>query len=125
MTPLQEQFEILKSEFPQATLQPLPSGAALVTLPEFPLLSGWSQTRTTIKFLAPVGYPFAKPDCFWADKDLRPQTQAMPQNAGFNPIPEVPGEHLWFSWHVGQWNPNRDNLSTFVHVIEARLKEAR
>jgi len=126
MAVLQEQFEILKGEFPQAELTPLPSGAALITIPSFPLPPGWSKSTITLKFLAPVGYPFGKPDCFWTDHDLRVQsTNAPPQNTGSNAIPEVPGSHLWFSWHVGPWNANKDNLSTYVHVIEARFKEPR
>jgi Prokaryotic E2 family E len=125
VTPLQEQFELLKSEYPEASLQQLPSGAALIIIPSVPLPKGWSLDKTTIKFLAPVGYPFARPDCFWAEQHLRLQNQSMPQNTGFNPIPEVGGNNLWFSWHLGQWNPNRDNLSTYVRAIEARLKELR
>jgi hypothetical protein len=125
MTPLQMQFEILKSEFPNANLQMLPSGAALIAIPDCRLPSGWSKEKTTIKFLAPVGYPFAKPDCFWIDEQVRLQNGTMPQSSGFNPIPEVDGNHLWFSWHVGPWNPNRDNLSTFIRVIEARLMDPR
>jgi len=125
MTPLQIQFEILKGEFSKADLQMLPSGAALITIPDFQLPKGWSQGNTTVKFLAPVGYPFAKPDCFWIDEQVRLQNQAMPQSARFEPIPEVNGNHLWFSWHVGPWNPNRDNLSTYIRVIENRLKDPR
>jgi E2/UBC family protein E len=125
VTPLQEQFEILKSEYPEASIQQLPSGAALIVIPSFSLPKGWSQDKTTIKFIAPVGYPFAKPDCFWVDQNVRLQNQTMPQSSGLNAIPEVGGNHLWFSWHVGQWNPNRDNLSTYVRVIEERLKDPR
>lgn len=125
MTPLQEQFEVLKAEFPQAILQELPSGTALIIVDNFPLPNGWSHTTTTVRFLAPVGYPFAKPDCFWSDNHIRLGNQAPPQNTGSNAIPEVEGNFLWFSWHVGQWNPNRDNLSTYMKIIGARFKELK
>lgn len=126
MTPLQEQFEILKAEFLQANLRLLPSGAALIVIPDFPLPPGWSDETTTVRFLAPVGYPFAKPDCFWTDSHIRVVNQTqLPQNTGNNPIPEVGETNLWFSWHVAQWNPNRDNLSTYIRVIQARFKDPR
>jgi hypothetical protein len=126
MTPLQQQFEALRAEFPGATMEPLPSGAALVSIPDFPLPSGWLQSRTTVKFLAPVGYPLAKPDSFWASPDLRLQNGAMPQSTNQSGIPEVNGSpQLMFSWHLSQWNPNRDALLTYLRVIEQRLRQAQ
>ena len=125
MTLLEEQFEILKREFPEATLQLLPSGAALIAIPNYRLTSEWSPEITTIKFLAPVGFPFAKPDCFWINKEVHLTNGKRPQNTNITPIPEINEPHLWFSWHVGQWNPNKDNLLTYVRVIENRLRDAR
>jgi len=125
MTPLQEQFEILKNEYQEAVSQQLPSGACLIVIPNFKLSNGWSHQSTTVKFLAPVGYPFAKPDCFWIEPTVRLKSGGMPQNCNISAIPEVNVNHLWFSWHVAQWNPNRDNLLTFVRVIESRLKDPR
>jgi len=124
MTLLEEQFAILKGEYPEATLTMLPSGAALIEIKTFNLPPGWTKANISLKFIAPVGYPFAKPDCFWTDSDLRLYTSgSVPKNTGSNPIPEVSGTYLWFSWHLAQWNPNKDNLSTYAHVVESRLKE--
>ncbi len=126
MTPLQQQFDLLKSEFPTATLEQLPSGAAVIAIPDFVLPPGWSQPRTIVKFVAPVGYPLAKPDCFWASPDLRLQSGGAPQATNQTPIPEVNGAPmLWFSWHASQWNPNRDSLLTYARVIERRLRQAQ
>jgi hypothetical protein len=125
MNPVEQQFECLKVQFGVATIQGLPSGAHLVTIPELALPAGWNSTSTTVKFLIPVGYPLAKPDCFWVDPTLRLATGATPQNTGPNPIPEVPGQCLWFSWHVGTWSPSRDTLLTYVRVIQNRFKEPR
>lgn len=122
MTPLQQQFEILKMEYEEATLLQLPTGAHLVSIPRVPLPGGWNKGEVTVKFIAPVGYPLARPDCFWSDVDLRLSTGAMPQNSAINVIPEANESSLWFSWHVSQWNPNRDSLSTFTKVIENRFK---
>ncbi len=125
MALLDEQFEILKGELPEATLTKLPSGAALIEIKNFDIPTGWNRSKIILRFIAPVGYPFGKPDCFWADPDLRLGNGTVPQNTGSNPMPGVPGQYLWFSWHLAQWNPNKDNLSTYVHVIENRFKELR
>ena len=122
MTPFEQQFDIIKASFPEAAYQLLPSGAILVVIPNFPLPSGWNLDSTTIRFLAPVGFPFARPDCFWADQALRVANGGMPQNTNISAIPETSINYLWFSWHVGQWNPNRDNLSTYIKVIQDRFK---
>lgn len=126
MTPLEQQFENLKAEYCAVTLEPLPSGAALISIPDFPLPPGWSQPRTTLRFLAPVGYPLAKPDSFWASPELRLQDGAMPLNTNQSAIPEVNSSpQLMFSWHLGQWNPSRDGLRTYLRVIEQRLRQAK
>jgi hypothetical protein len=125
MTPVEEQFEVLRSYEPGALLQRLPDGSHLITVTCVKLRSGWSKPTVEVKFVAPVGFPFAKPDCFWADPDLRLANGNSPQNTGFNAIPHVPSSHLWFSWHVGAWNPNCDNLLTYWYVIKRRLSAAQ
>ena len=122
MTLFEHQFKILHDEYPGATYRQLPSGAYFVTIPNVQLPEQWSKPATTISFIAPVGYPFGKPDCFWADPDLRLRSGAMPQSANLNRVPEVNEQRLWFSWHATQWNPNRDSLATYVHVIGERLR---
>lgn len=124
MTPLQEQFEILRAEHPGADLNPVPGGASIISIPALPLPEGWSKPVTEVKFVAPVGYPFSPPDCFWADADLRAGGGAMPQNSASNPCPDG-SPLLWFSWHVGQWNPNSDSLLTFLRVIQRRFDEVK
>jgi|SRR6266568_8324125 len=125
MTPLEEQFEILRTDFPGARLEHLPDGSNVIIVPSFPLPAGWSKGATEVKFIAPVGYPFSRPDCFWTESDLRLANGAMPQNTGANPIPNQSNPHLWFSWHVSAWNPNSDNLLTYLHVIERRFEDLK
>lgn len=103
-------------------MEEYPSGASVIAIPEFPLPQGWSKERTTVLFVAPVGYPLAQPDCFWADEDLRLSSGAVPQNSGTNPIPERGGSNLWFSWHLSGWSPNQSNLLTYINSIKARFK---
>ena len=117
------QFEKLKRRFAAATIEPLPSGAALVTIPDFPLPPGWSAADTTVRFLVPVGYPGPQPDCFWANTGLRLADGRLPQNSNDpNPVPETSHMCLWFSWHVtAGWHPARDDLSTWVSAISGRF----
>lgn len=126
MTPLETQVADIKRDFPGANTKALPSGAVLITVPNVPLPPGWSKGITTVMFIAPVGFPHAQPDCFWADYDLRLQSGAMPQNTALNAILEASINAVWFSWHLSHpWNPNRDTLATWFGVIRNRLRDVR
>lgn len=122
------QFERVQERYPGATLEALPSGTGLVTVPNYLLPAGWSDTSTTIRFLTPVGYPGPNPDCFWATSGLRLSSGGMPQASGDpNPIPETPLQGLWFSWHIENpgenWRPARDDLMTYLSMIGRRFEQ--
>lgn len=123
MNPVELQFNILKEYIPSATLQVLADGTYLISVPYIQLPDGWSKPSTAIHFIAPVGYPLARPDCFWADPDLLLASGSQPQNTGISSIPNLASQHLWFSWHLGSWNPNDDNLMTYINVIKNRFKQ--
>jgi hypothetical protein len=130
MTPLfQQQLAELQEAYPGASAIPLPSGAQLVEVPNLALPQGWDRAQVSVYFIAPPGYPAARPDCFWTDRPfLRLQNHAQPplNSNEANLIPEVPeSKGTWFSWHLQEWNPNRDKLRTFVEVIKQRLSPAR
>src|SRR6267142_1022737 len=125
MNPIEFQFEILKGYEPGALLQRLVYGSHLVSVPNVGIPLGWSKGSTEVKFIAPIGYPMARPDCFWTDYDLRLNNGNMPQNTALNQIPNVSSNHLWFSWHLSTWNPNVDNLLTYLNVIRRRLHDPR
>jgi len=107
----------------------LNTGAYLITIKNLPIRAGWSLTAVDVLFVAPPGYPAAKPDCFWVSPRLRLANGGMPQNA--NDGSPIPGDPLpsrpttWFSWHLQTWDPNRDKLSTFYSAILKRLIPAR
>jgi hypothetical protein len=130
MTPiLFRQLNDLNSTYPGSSVTQLPSGAHLIEVPNVPLPSGWDRAQVTVYFVAPPGYPVARPDCFWTDLPFlrlanNPQT---PLNSNeINLIPEVSERKgTWFSWHLQSWNPNQDSLRTFVNVIKLRLNPAR
>ncbi len=121
-----KQFERLKQRHPEATLVPLPSGAGLLTIPGVSLPAGWSLASSSVKFMVPGGYPGPAPDCFWADEGLTLANGHQPQASQVNQIPETPQRGRWFSWHVvdavRNWNPNRDDLLTFVGIVMDRLR---
>jgi len=123
--PFEAHVEKLRARYPAAQTQDLGNHGALITLPGLGLPSGWNKASTVVRFLAPVGYPFAKPDCFWADSDLRLASGALPQSSNAdNPVPGIGASGLWFSWHTDQWNASRDNLLTWIASIQNRLLRA-
>lgn len=129
MTPVEQQFQTLQSmaTCTNASLRRLPSGAHLVTVPDVKLTSGWNRDAATLYFVAPPGFPAAKPDCFWLGPgSVRLAGNGVPQNSNeANPVPEVGNVGTWFSWHLQSWNPNTDSLVTFFNVIMKRLRPAR
>lgn len=124
MTPVESQLAELARRWPRMTHRRLPSGAVLVAIPDVPLPPGWSRPKTTLRIVAPVGYPMSQPDCFWIDADIRLANGAMPRSANLNPIPETSEHLLWFSWHLARpWDPNRDTLMTWAGVVQNRLRD--
>lgn len=99
-----------------------PDGSALIWIQQFSLPQGWNKTQTNVRFLVPVGYPIAKPDCFWTDADLRLASGVTPMNTQLNANYGGPEQLLWFSFHIGAWNANRDNLVTYANSIRSRFQ---
>ncbi len=94
----------------------------MVSIPNFPLPRGWNKPSTSIHFLVPAGYPYAQPDCFWADEDLRLEGGQMPTNTALQPVEGV-GSTLWFSWHIGRpWKAGRDTLAAWATVVANRFE---
>jgi len=104
-------------------------GSYLITIKGVDLPAGWNQKKVDIFFIAPPGYPAAKPDCFWVSPRVRLSSGAIPQNANEGtalPYDLNPGRPLtWFSWHLQMWDPNRDGLDRFYRAIVQRLNPAR
>ncbi len=120
------QLEELRERFGDVQTRQLPSGTTLVIVPDVSLPEGWSKASTTIRFIAPPGYPFAQLDCFWADPELHLANGGPPQNSAVTSAPETIEPALWFSWHLaGPWNPNRDTLSTWMNVVIDRMRQVR
>ncbi len=117
-------FARLNERHPDATLTPLPSGAALVEMP-FELPPGWSVSSVELRFLVPNGYSTASPDCFWVSPDLSLAGNGKPRNSEYNnPIPETAIQAHWFSWHIeeGKWSPNDSDLLMWLSICTKRLQ---
>ena len=108
--------------YPGAAIRDVGDGTHLVSVP-LPLRVGWNAAATLVRFLVPVPFPAAQPDCFYADLGLRLAGGGMPTNSGLQPLA---GEQLmWFSWHVASWNPVRDSLLGYIRFIAERLRRAQ
>jgi len=124
MGPSETHVEELTQKFPDVSVVLRGEAGDVIKLPSVRLPAGWSKPSTDVFIVRPAGYPFAPPDCFWTDVDLRLADGRMPQNTGDSPIPGWPERVLWFSWHCQQWNPNRDTLLSWLKVVEQRLMMA-
>lgn len=132
---IEQQFDALvalrmEQRAPTPTRTRLPNGGYLIVVPEVGLGQGWNRRTANVLFVAPPGYPAARPDCFWVEPaGLRLAGGGTPANSNdANPIPgdiEPARRTTWFSWHVQSWNPNTDKLVTYFNVILQRLKPAR
>jgi len=119
------QMEAVRERFPASSLTANADGSWTVEVRDVPLdPQRWSQSSTTMRFILPVGYPAAKPDCFYADPELRLRGGAMPQASNIQALPHSGINQLWFSWHVDYWNAARDSIFTFVRVVQVRLAAA-
>lgn len=119
---LDNQMATVIEAYPGAAIEEAGDGTHIVSA-QLPLRTGWNATCTRIRFLVPIPFPAAQPDCFYADGELRLANGAMPTNSGLQPLA---GEQLlWFSWHVASWNPARDSLLGYVRFIAERLRRAQ
>ncbi|MER8916334.1 hypothetical protein NKI32_21175 [Mesorhizobium sp. M0761] len=125
MSILARHFEDFNKRYPYATLEEQAGGTAVVSLPAVRLPPGWNKAAVDVKFVVPGGYPQAAPDCFWTEPALALAHGGAPQNTGQQATPGIPSEWLWFSWHPSTWQPNSDNLHTYLNVIRRRLGEAK
>lgn len=120
---VERQLAALKSTFPNASLVQLSDGTSLISVPDFPLPSGWNKSTTGVWFVLPVGYDSgARPDCFWSDLDLRLANGNDPQNSNQQQLPGTGGTARWFSWHLTTWSAATDTILTYLNSIRDRFR---
>ena len=126
---LELQSYLQEEKHQDATIQRRTDGSYLVTVSGVDLPSGWTPQKVDILFVAPPGYPAAKPDCFWVSPPVRLTNGAIPQAANESnvlPYDSIQGRKLtWFSWHLQMWDPNNGTLASYYKVILQRLNPAR
>lgn len=99
-----------------------PDGSVIVTA-DLELPAGWNKPQTRVRFVLPVAFPSAQPDCFFADLDLRLADGNMPMNSGIQELDRI--NYLWFSWHLSTWSPATDDTATYLRFIDRRLRDVR
>lgn len=119
---LEEQMAAVARVYPSAAMRETGDGTQIVSV-QLPLCAGWNAASTLARFLVPIPFPAAHPDCFYADEGLRLASGGMPTNAGLQPL--VGEQLMWFSWHVSSWNPARESLLGYVRFITERLRRAQ
>lgn len=126
MKRIEEEFALLKSEYPNAALSP---AGDWCEVPDFPLSPGvYNRETTRVRMPLTPAYPDAAPDNFYVPPGL-----ALSTGAGLNNYSEISrfGE-MWgqFSWHPKQWRASTipekgDNMLTFFNTVRKRLEEGR
>ena len=98
------------------------SSRIFVVFESYVLPKGWSKVDTNLLLITDVSYPNSKLDMFWVDEDLHLAGGKLPQAA--ESLETYLGKS-WrrFSWHVRKWNPAVDNIATYLHTVDARLKQ--
>lgn len=93
---------------------------------QFSLGEGFNVSVSDLLIRAPRTYPDAGPDMFWVEEKVRLSTGVVPQSA--ESIEQHIGQR-WrrFSWHWKnrRWNPNIDNMHSYLEFIRRRLREKR
>lgn len=123
LTPVDTHFKRLREQYPAANCTAMGDGQFLIHIPGVFMPAGWSKSTTNIWFIAPVGYPGAAPDCFWADAGLRLADGRLPQNSGEQIVPGTTTPALWFSWHIGRWAPTTHDMRTYASAMRSRFDQ--
>lgn len=113
----------LRTSYPGAHTEPTSDGMTMLHVPAITVDSGWNRTEVALMIMIPAGYPHVKPDCFYADADLRLASGAEPGNSTIQVLSGR--QYRWFSWHLTSWDAAKDGLEQFVRSCERRLREHR
>ena len=126
---IKDGIERLRTKWPQTHSERNKYAHHLIVVPGVLLPKGWDSNICTVLFVAPPGYPAARPDHFWTDIEIRvAQNKAIPHNTNISNGTELGrlgwpqwDQCMWWSWHLQMWNPNQSSLFTYMKVIQRRL----
>lgn len=123
MIGLDDQLATLRARYPDVSVTLGADGGQRVHVPAVRLAAGWSLAVTDVWFVVPPGYPTVRPDCFYADADLKLAAGGEPASSAMQVPDGIPMR--WFSWHLADWDGARDGLAQYVRFIERRLSQVR
>lgn len=123
--PVDDAVNAFTTRRPNAVVLQIADGSWGIQVPDVPIDAElWTKASTSVAFILPAAYPIQRPDCFWADLDLRLRNGQLPANANIqNPHPAF-GPMLWFSYHPQSWDI-RCTVETYFHLIQGRLADGR
>lgn len=81
----------------------------------------WDPNKTDLLVITHPTYPNAKMDMFWVNPPISLKSGKTAQAAGTTEG-KLGINWLRFSWHVQSWNPGKDNLITYLDVVNDRLR---
>lgn len=107
-----------------------------VVIRGFPTSGLYNKPTTNLLLRVPRSYPDAGLDMFWTDPELTLRDGGTPANAqqleryaALDSIPDFAGKQ-WrrFSWHPQsntphRWNPNVDNLESYLEFVRKRFSK--
>jgi len=123
MDPVDIQLGEVRERFSGAAFTTSPDGARVLVVPGVSLPQGWNMGSVALRVAVPIGFPHVKPDCFYADANLRLADGGEPASSRVQAA--LGGSYRWFSWHLSAWDPVRGSLGQYIHFCERRLKEVR
>lgn len=84
----------------------------------------WERESIDLLIIVPGLYPNPKLDMFWVFPKLMLPGGKLPEGGNSD---ESYIDRVWqrFSWHPQTWNPARDNLKTYLEVVNHRLHQKR
>ena len=92
---------------------------------QYPVPPGiWGRSAIDLLIMAQGVYPNAKLDMFWVFPKLLLPDGRMPEGGTSD---ESYLGRIWqrFSWHPSTWNPARDNLLSYLELVNHRLHQRR
>lgn len=113
----------LLKNFPSAAIQARGDGTFVAQAP-LTLPASWSVDTALVSFVVPIGFPSAAPAYFYTDMSVRLASGNSPFGTGQQTGP-FGALMRWWLWKPQHWNPNRDDLLTFVRQIEQRFIDLR
>jgi len=115
---INKDVNLLKNEFENITIHD--GNPVIVVIEDFHLPQRYIIDSTKLLIKIPISYPNGKLDMFWVEENAIPDGKKLPFSQTFETILGV--KWLRYSWHPQNWNPNSDNLLTFIEFVMDGLR---